>query len=216
MIILCFMFVILTSRLNVDAGLAASKVAPHSKLILWHLLFFFFPRRLDRKSLMRTTRRVLAKTASLLTLCCLTFATVKLFQVQLYPDWTFGCRISELPARGPSALNRFLWHNSSCGIYGFIYLATSASSFSLHAETVWGVACQDNACHHLDGRCFAGRYDSALVAEVSDFSLSQGPPRMGQLFLASYYRGAGYTWCAGYTNSSFWNRCATKAVHCKP
>ncbi|KAM7292355.1 lipase maturation factor 2 [Ixodes scapularis] len=50
-----------------------------------------------RKSLMRTTRRVLAKTASLLTLCCLTFATVKLFQVQLYPDWTFGCRIAFTP-----------------------------------------------------------------------------------------------------------------------
>ncbi|CAN8003854.1 unnamed protein product [Ixodes pacificus] len=50
-----------------------------------------------RKSLMRTTSRVLAKTVSLLTFCCLTFATIKLFQVQFNPDWTLWCKITFTP-----------------------------------------------------------------------------------------------------------------------
>uniref|UniRef100_V5GJR1 Lipase maturation factor n=1 Tax=Ixodes ricinus TaxID=34613 RepID=V5GJR1_IXORI len=50
-----------------------------------------------RKSVMRTTRRVLAKTVSLLTFCCLTFATIKLFQVQFNPDWTLRSKITFTP-----------------------------------------------------------------------------------------------------------------------
>ncbi|EEC00253.1 lipase maturation factor, putative, partial [Ixodes scapularis] len=92
-----------------------------------------------RKSLMRTTRRVLAKTASLLTLCCLTFATVKLFQVQLYPDWTFGCRIAFTPKQFEELLAKTMpvtiWMGAA-SLAVTILLSLQRSFFSLNQYTV--------------------------------------------------------------------------------
>ncbi|CAN7998984.1 unnamed protein product [Ixodes hexagonus] len=53
--------------------------------------------KLYKTSLIRTTKGVVARTVALLTYCGLVFATVKLFQLQLNPDWTVSSKITFTP-----------------------------------------------------------------------------------------------------------------------